>query len=62
MDKSDEINAIHQGSNYSKMLDSSIVFSFYLFQCSEKHVKFYKKEVDGEVLLGVYELEISNIL
>lgn len=60
----DEINAFtsHQGSNYSKMLDrSNSIFVLSIPMLPDlKHVKFYKKEVDGEVLLGVYELEISN--
>lgn len=60
----DEINAFtsHQGSNYSIMLDrSNSIFVLSIPMLPDlKHVQFYKKELGGEVLLGVYELEISK--
>lgn len=59
-----EINAFtsHQGSNYSIMLDrSNSIFVLSIPMLPDlKHVQFYKKELGGEVLLGVYELEISK--
>ncbi len=54
--------ASHQGSNYSEMLDrSNSIFVLAIPMLPNlKHVQFYRKAGNNEVLLGVYELEIRN--
>tara|TARA_B100001057_G_scaffold405357_1_gene418261 strand:+ start:2766 stop:3317 length:552 start_codon:yes stop_codon:yes gene_type:complete len=52
----------HQGSNYPEVLHrSNSIFVLAIPMLPDlKHVQFYRKVVNDEILLGVYELEIRN--